>query len=462
MSRGEGDALHAVLEQLLQRGEAQFIDGDLVSARRVFGTVLDAAPGHAVAWNDLGTVLHAERRFDEAEQAFLRAAVFAPESPVALVNLVRLAAQRGDQPLAGALLERLGRFHPAERDSLAAELAAPDLSGVEVLCVGSSPSSGSTMLADLLDSLPGVACGPESNIFCHAAAYAPGGAPGWAERPQPRPSIYMPPLHFFSPILEEVGLSLQGRRDLIEGAADLQGFVDRYRAYYGGFRQREIRVLADKTPVNVNCLPQFCTYFGPRGLFVHLVRDGRAVAASLTGRGFTLYEAACVWMAQVTRGMQARRFGNAVELRYEDILSSGFEVLAELAAVIGIEVAPDEIEKRYADNSYRGGLTRVGSWSVPAFTGQIEATRSYRERLDPVVIATLQRVVTLPIDAPGAPPPGVAFAELLAAYEYPLDAPAVDEDRIRACFAKLEGEYLGASRPRLAIGRPLLALSDPP
>lgn len=451
-----------LVARLVARGEERFVAGDLAAARAAFGSVIDAVPGHAVAWNDLGTVLHAERRFEDAELAFLRSAVFAAEPSLALENLIRLAWQRGRQPEARALLDRLESLAPAQAAALSDALDRVDLTAVDVLAVGCSPSSGSTMFADLLDSLPGVVCGPESNIFCHRAAYRPGGAPGWVERPLPAPSVYIPGHHFFSPILDEVGLDGTQRAALVRGSVDLADFVERYRRYYTGFRERDARILADKTPVNVNCLPEFCTYFGPRGLFVHLVRDGRSVAASLTGRGFTLYEAAFTWIAQVYRGQYARRFSNAIELRYEDLLREGYAVLAELAELLGLHVEPDEIERRHADNAYRGGLTRVASWSVPSFTGRIKATRGYRERLDPTAIATLQRVVTRGVALPGAPPAGVGLADVLSAYGYPLDELDVGEDRIRACFAEWEAGYSKARRRRVGGGQPLLSLSDPP
>ena len=34
-----------------------------------------------------------------------------------------------------------------------------------IIAIGNSPSSGSTYLADLLDSLPYAVCGPEINLF---------------------------------------------------------------------------------------------------------------------------------------------------------------------------------------------------------------------------------------------------------------------------------------------------------
>lgn len=45
---------------------------------------------------------------------------------------------------------------------------------MNVLCVGGAPSSGTTLVADLLDSVPGAACEPEAYLFCFDAAY------GWS------------------------------------------------------------------------------------------------------------------------------------------------------------------------------------------------------------------------------------------------------------------------------------------
>ena len=36
---------------------------------------------------------------------------------------------------------------------------------IKTMAIGNSPSSGSTFLADLLDSTPHTACGPETNLF---------------------------------------------------------------------------------------------------------------------------------------------------------------------------------------------------------------------------------------------------------------------------------------------------------
>lgn len=458
----EARALDALVDKLVAHGEARFLAGDPAAAREAFAAALDAVPDHALAWSDLGTVLHAERRHDEAEAAFLRAALFDPGAATPLVNLVRLAAQRGDPGLARAWLDRLADRDPEAHAAAAAELEHPDFTGVEVLAVGSAPSSGSTMLADLLDSLPGVACGPESNIFCHAAAYGPADTARWAEQPQPAPACYMPPLYFFSPILEEVGLDGARRREMVAGAADLDDFVRRYRAYYALWRKREVRIFADKTPVNVNCLDRFCTWHGPRGAFIHLVRDGRAVVASLGGRGFTPYEAAYVWIAQVHHGMRARRFPNAIELRYEDILADRFELLAELAGLFGLDADAAAIEARFAENTYRGGLKRIGSWTVSEFTGRIQAPADFRERLDPVTLATLQRVATRPIGQPGFVPGRIAFADVLRAYDYPVEpVPGVDEAQIRERFAALEAAFLAPGPRRVAARRQLLELTAP-
>ncbi|MCB9541396.1 MAG: sulfotransferase [Myxococcales bacterium] len=455
------DPRRALVDRLVERGEAQYLAGDLDGARRAFEAALAADAGHAVAWNDLATLDYATRDFAAAERHFLRAALFDPTDPAPVENLARLARRLGDPAHAQALLTRLAAADPARAAALDAEWRHSDLRAVEYIAVGCAPSSGSTMFADILDSVPGLACGPESYVFCHPAVFAARGQlPRDPDRLLPTGACYYRETPFFAPALAEIGLDAPARRALITQAGHLDAFLAAWRDRFAALRDRPIRVLAEKTPINVNCLPDFCRHFGEAGLFIHLVRDGRAVTASLIGRGYTPYEAAYVWLAQAHAGGAAACFPNAIELRYEDLLTDGYALVATLAGHLGLDVDAETIAAAHAHNTWRGGLARVASWTVPATATRIERTPDARERLDPVTLAVLDRLEAVPSDRPGYLAAPVRFAERLAAYGYPPADPA-PEAAIRARFAALEAEYLGPGPRRLPGKTPLLRLTEP-
>ncbi|MFM1831712.1 MAG: hypothetical protein RLZZ461_28 [Planctomycetota bacterium] len=245
-----------------------------------------------------------------------------------------------------------------------------------VICIGGASSSGTTLVADLVDSIPGVGCPPELYIFSDPAAYR------WddafvasvlARRPRPNPSAHVLPHPWFNhKHLPHCGFDEAELDALIRSSTDLPTFTEGFRTGFEAFRQREMPVLAEKTPINVNCAEHWCDQF-PDGLFVHVVRHPWAVINSLGRRGYPPMQAAMIWICQVKAGLLAQHHPHAVLLRYEDLLDAPFARMTELADRVGIATTPDEIERRYKSNTYRAGLGRVADWSVPTFDGTIGA-----------------------------------------------------------------------------------------
>jgi neutral ceramidase len=90
MSDHDSDTV-ARLEHLVGEGEAAFGEGDLERAEGCFRRVLRADGSHGVALNDLGVLLHTQGQLEEAEQLFLKAALFSADPSGPLVNLSMIA-----------------------------------------------------------------------------------------------------------------------------------------------------------------------------------------------------------------------------------------------------------------------------------------------------------------------------------------------------------------------------------
>jgi Sulfotransferase family len=97
---------------------------------------------------------------------------------------------------------------------------------------------------------------------------------------------------------------------------------------------------ADKTPGYVLHIPRLAELF-PEAVFVHLVRDGRDVAASFLELGWagTIEEAALHWKLRVRRGRRAGArlpAGRYHELRYEELVADPEPALRGVCDAVGL------------------------------------------------------------------------------------------------------------------------------
>ncbi len=287
-----------------------------------------------------------------------------------------------------------------------------------IVSIGGAPSSGTTLLADLFDSIPGAACGPELNVLCipkafafdpafRASAFSTSWETGCAYAPRSR---FLNARH-----LAAIGLDDASAREILASAEDLPEFMHRLVAAFSRHRGRPIDVLAEKTPANVTCAGLFLERF-PKGRFIHVVRDGRSLAASLRRRGFTLWEAAIVWLTQVHRGLALRDHPRCLTVRYEDIVAEPFRTASRLAGWMGIDATPAEIQCRFQDNTYRASLPRVAQWLTADLPrSEVHQTDSFRAQLSNAEIAFLESSGLDRFDADGD---AIRFRHLLAELGY--------------------------------------------
>jgi hypothetical protein len=304
-----------------------------------------------------------------------------------------------------------------------------------IVSIGGAPSSGTTLLADLFDSIPGAACGPELNVLCipRGFAFDPAFRESALSTRWETGCSYAPRSRFLNARhLAAIGLDDAAARDLVGSADSLPAFMRQLAEAFARHRGRPIEVFAEKTPANVTCAAMFLDKF-PEGRFVHVVRDGRAVAASLRRRGFPLWEAAIIWLTQVHGGLALREHPRCLTVRYEDVSADPFVAACGLAAWIGIDTTPTEIERRFRGNAYRAELPRVAQWSIAGMPPtEVHRTGSFREQLSDAEIAFLESSW---LDRPGEGGTEVGFRHLLEAFGYPPEvrpAGPVDADVVLA------------------------------
>ena len=304
---------------------------------------------------------------------------------------------------------------------------------MRMLCVGGSPSTGSTFLADLLDSVPGIVCPPELYLYCFAEAFtfdvafletvASGG------RFKLR-APYIAPRHFVTlKLLEQSGIQRENFANLFRSGGNLFTLVEAVATGHAELRGRDLKAFAEKTPANVNCLRDFADLL-PDGLGIHTVRNGWHVVDSLCRRGYSPIHAAAIWAIQTDAGLRASRAcQNILTLRFEALVSDPFGEAVAIAKRIGIDTDETEVRARYEANGFRQSILRLETWRVKRY-GIAEPSTDP----SPNELTELERVLINQLEiraTPSSEP--IQFSELQRALGYPID-----EEASRHTQAELE------------------------
>jgi hypothetical protein len=150
----------------------------------------------------------------------------------------------------------------------------------------------------------------------------------------------------------------------------------------------------DHTPSNTRYGKILATWF-PQARFIHIVRDGRAVAASVIPLDFgpdTILDAAYFWIERVSYGLMAELFfgpARAIRVRYEDLLADPSGTLRRLCEWLGI--------------GYEAGMEQRRGFAVPEYTQaqhalveqsiDVSRTSAWQERLTPRQVEIFEFIV---------------------------------------------------------------------
>lgn len=211
-----------------------------------------------------------------------------------------------------------GTIHPSRQAGAAADLVAPPI------FVGGAGRSGTTLLRVILDSHSRIACGPEMKVLPQVAQL-------WVDLR----TTYGPHLAGSSVQAADVDRSVRALIAGLLGAARRQSGKPR---------------IAEKSPNNVFVFRHLHAMF-PHAAYVHVLRDGRDVVASLLSMDWRTLDgkrvdyttdahaAARYWVSAIR---SARAFADAThgrsryhELRYEALIAEPEPVLRTLFEFLG-------------------------------------------------------------------------------------------------------------------------------
>lgn len=254
-----------------------------------------------------------------------------------------------------------------------------------LILIGSAPSSGSTMFADLVDSTPYTACGPEFEWFCNRKVFD---FSSFKEHPRAKSELFSLRSTSMFPRyerLEHFGLTKAEWFRMVDRSKDLNDLMDSFSRHFLLFRNKEDQgVVFEKTPQNVNVIDLFTS--DKNYLFVYLVRDPLYVFNSLLNRGWGVYTSAVTWLIYTARAWNSLDESNVVTLKLEDIVRDPYGLTAGvLNDVLGQnKVTAESLKAGFEGNSYRDGASpKLTSWSVQDKVGVIRDPNA--KAIDPKV-----------------------------------------------------------------------------
>ncbi|MBX7245165.1 MAG: sulfotransferase [Candidatus Sumerlaeaceae bacterium] len=181
------------------------------------------------------------------------------------------------------------------------------------------------------------------------------------------------------------GLSAAAPEIAASAPADYAGIVD--AVYQFMVRQRGRRRWGDKTPGYINSMPLLLELF-PGARFIHMVRDGRDVAASVGPLSFgpsTAHLGARKWVSFIRHGLNFQKAhpDRVMLLKYEDLAADPETHCRKVCEFLGEEFDPAMLSF-HEDGSQRipgqgihemisqpPSLKRVGRWKKDLTPGQV-------------------------------------------------------------------------------------------
>lgn len=243
------------------------------------------------------------------------------------------------------------------------------------IIIGGSASTGSSLLAQLLNRNSQVVCGPETYLFTKDDLFK-----NWEEEKSKIVSnrLISSAWHIFrGTYLKDsfFGWNQNELADLIQDSVSLQDFVERYFEEVVYLHRKKI--WAEKTPSNTRHFSSLLDHF-PGAKTIHTVRNPFDAISSMIGRGFNAYYATALYLMNTSFGLKSQFSSRAYTLSYENLVTAPEMQLKKLCDFLAI---PFEIQMLEPDPS----RTKLRGWKQ-AEEGIVTETSLARFESEPTEI----------------------------------------------------------------------------
>ena len=227
--------------------------------------------------------------------------------------------------------------------------------------IGGCGSSGTTLVSHLMNASLSIHCGPELHLldkrhfYLVPFRYSAHEFSKFLDRGVPTVGVLGHDLLASSTCIslnksyafvrnpENYCLTKEKVCDLAVSSRTFREFVD--RLFRPALANSGKSRWAEKTPTNCYCIDEFLSLYSG-GKYVHVVRDGRDVVASLMKRGLSAMEAVRRWIHDTASGLPHRARDRYHEIRYEDLVADPVGRLGHLLDFLGATDDPEDVIMR--------------------------------------------------------------------------------------------------------------------
>ncbi|THB79116.1 MAG: sulfotransferase [Desulfobulbaceae bacterium] len=229
--------------------------------------------------------------------------------------------------------------------------------------VGCAPSSGSTLLSNLLDSLPFAVCGPEIDLWVPRDYFT-----GFA-RIKSRsfytsrtPSPYQKRQKFKLKRLAPYGMDQHIVRTMVNESSNFEEFSARFFDHFSRYRDKDCLLYVDKSPNNIHSAQDFLDAFQD-SFFIYLVRNPLYSLKSMIRRGIPPYLAISTWLVVEATFTMIKDHERVFAVKYETLVKEPFATVADLFGKLGIDYDATRIAADFKENEYTSrSKETVSTW----------------------------------------------------------------------------------------------------
>ena len=221
--------------------------------------------------------------------------------------------------------------------------------------IGGSGSTGSSLLANVLNRHSKIFCGPETYVFTkhqlfenylgHREVFSKFRLKSYA-------------WHQYSKIdlnHQAFGWDPEKLKELIFYVNDLKSFSDEFFGY-SAHKHSKMNWI-EKTPSNSFGF-KYLTEVFDKPLIIHMVRNPYDAIASLNRRGFSVYYATCLYLLNTAVALALKDQENYLEVPYESFVQNPNQYLKKICNLLNLDFEEKMIEK--ARNTFDESIQ---SWS---------------------------------------------------------------------------------------------------
>ncbi len=222
-----------------------------------------------------------------------------------------------------------------------------------IVLIGSCPSSGSTLLADLLDSTPISACGPELGLFAVKKFYT-----SWEKGRLITRDISDSPYLLYSQLNKEnlsgYGIDLKILEFIFKNSKNLREFTTEFSNWFIALRSRASNAITfEKTPQNIDTIKIFLEK-DESARAVIILRNPLYIFDSLIRRDFSPFLAFLTIAHCFQIAYNLKDHDRVLIVKYEDLVSQPFQAVKKILTFSGIPFDDEEtFWKMFKNNTYR-------------------------------------------------------------------------------------------------------------